>query len=1478
MSSQFRTSTFRQLSRVLPLLGMALAMPAWAQITAPALVLTDGTNTVTVDATGTVTMSPANCCASVSVALSAGSISWSGTIGNFTVVNANGRTKPFAGLEAAPTIDLGVGSVTTGAAGGTLTITWGDVGFTGAGAMTLSENTTIYGGTVGYQGFIDGTNTLFGQGTAVGSFSSISSSGSMTTTGPGVGAQPYSLTVIDTINLTPGAFYTSDSQVLGTNYPPLVISCPTASSVLGKAYNSAFTVTGGVPPYAYSLSGTLPPGLTFNSSTGSISGTDSAATGTYNFNGTVTDSVGTTDVTDAPGCSIAVTPQTPLSVACPVGTGEVGAAYISSLVATGGVPGYTFSTNPAVFIPGLSLNPATGAISGSPSSSGPFSFTAQVTDSNGNTAANTATANCTATVTPPPVVNCATTGPATTGEVGALFTTPALSGTGGTTPYTFSLVGSPLPGGISSINSSTGVVSGTPTSTGSFNVSMKDAKNVTASNSCPYTVIAAPTVTCAAVTSGEVGAAFNAPSLTVTGGTAPYVFAIASGSLPAGLTLNTATGAITGTPTAAGTFSLKVTDADGVVVTVSCPYTIVSAPVLSCSAFSGEVSQPITSAPPTVTGGTAPFTYSVASGSIPAGLSLNTSTGVISGTPTASGSFTIKVTDANGVSATGTCPFSVAAAPSITCAATNTGTQGVAFNGPALTVTGGIAPYTFSIGGTLPAGLTLNTSTGAVTGTPTATGTFTIVATDSKGASTSSCLVNINPPANVNPTISAKCASTTAQAGVPYSSSIAVTGGSGSYTFAVIAGSLPSGLTLNTSTGAITGTPNMAGTAGFSIQVTDTVSKATTIASCATSCGVTITTPSVTYVPLTSYYNVWAAWTDGTSPQHGGLDAYWGGWSLSANAVPIAGGAAPLNTFLTPNAPNAVSSVTIPLNGNATSLTILATAQYGAQQNQPFTVTYTDGSSQTFYQSLSDWGSYQGFAGESVWESFPYRLTPQGQQQAGPWDIYQYTFTLNSAKSLKSITLPNNSCVDVFRISTSTISSTVNLSSYYNAYGVVSTGNTPANGGLDGHGWGLDGDVDPTFCGQQLKSICPKDVPNVVQAKGQAITLTGSATSITFLALSACGTQMNQSFVVTYTDGTTTTFTTNIDGSSTYSGHPGESCWGAYSSGSSSTGTKIGQYTFTVNPAKTLKSITLPNNQCVDILQLQIANASTTVGNCSIVVAAAPPTVTCGSCSGSTATVTVGQCYSSKLSTSNGSAPYTFKITSGSLPAGLTLNSTTGAISGTPTQPGTFTFTTTVTDSKGATATATCTIVVQPIPLNVQCGSCQTNTNVQVGETYSSSLKVSGGSGSYTFKVVAGALPPGLTLNASNGAITGKVTQAGNWYFQTQVTDNWGNSGTATCNINVVNPIHLDPGTCTQQNVGKCGQTYKAQPNCSGGTGGYKYSLCKGYQLPWGLNLDPDTGIISGKPNLPCNQTVKVQVCDSVGHVTTADCAINATK
>jgi choice-of-anchor A domain-containing protein len=158
---------------------------------------------------------------------------------------------------------------------------------------------------------------------------------------------------------------------------------------------------------------------------------------------------------------------------------------------------------------------------------------------------------------------------------------------------------------------------------------------------------------------------------------------------------------------------------------------------------SGEVGVAFNSGAMTVTGGSAPYTFSV-SGTLPAGLSLNALTGAVTGTPTASGSFSIKVTDKNGITATGTCAITIVAGPSLSCSSVTSGEVGVAFNSGAMTVTGGSAPYTFSVSGTLPAGLSLNASTGAVTGTPTAAGSFSIKVTDAKGAIiTSNCTITI---------------------------------------------------------------------------------------------------------------------------------------------------------------------------------------------------------------------------------------------------------------------------------------------------------------------------------------------------------------------------------------------------------------------------------------------------------------------------------------------------------------------------------------------------------------------------------------------------------------------------------------------------------------------------------------------------------------------------------------------------------------
>ncbi len=302
------------------------------------------------------------------------------------------------------------------------------------------------------------------------------------------------------------------------------------------------------------------------------------------------------------------------------------------------------------------------------------------------------------------------------GEVGAAFNSPAMAPSGGTAPFVFSVASGTLPASLTLNALDSAPFTGTPNTAGTFIIQVKDANGFVAVSSCPFTIAVATSLVCPAVTAFPVGLPLNSPPMAVSGNSAPYTFSLASGTLPAGLTLSASTGAISGTPTTTGTFNVQVTDANGVVAASSCPFTVVSGPSFTCPAVgSGEVGVALNSPAITVTGGTSPYTFSVGNPTLPAGLTLNASTsGAITGTPTTTGTFTLLVRDANGFLAAGSCPFTIVATPSLTCPAVSSGGVGVALNSPAITVTGGTAPYTFSLAsGTLPAGLTLNTSTGA---------------------------------------------------------------------------------------------------------------------------------------------------------------------------------------------------------------------------------------------------------------------------------------------------------------------------------------------------------------------------------------------------------------------------------------------------------------------------------------------------------------------------------------------------------------------------------------------------------------------------------------------------------------------------------------------------------------------------------------------------------------------------------------------
>ena len=221
--------------------------------------------------------------------------------------------------------------------------------------------------------------------------------------------------------------------------------------------------------------------------------------------------------------------------------------------------------------------------------------------------------------------------------------------------------------------------------------------------------------------------------------------------------------------------------------------------------------------------GTPPFTFAVASGALPAGLSLNTSSGQISGTPSAAGAYSVTISATNSVGTmtktyTGTVT-SGALSPTVQTTSLNTLTQGTAFTQTLAVV--GTSPITWTVSaGTLPAGLSLNSSNGTISGTPTGSGsyTFAVTATNTAGSDDQTFTGTIGSSGSA-PDITTTTL-TSLQVGSAFSQTLSRTG-STPITWGVTSGALPSGLAINSSSGVISGTPTTAGSYSFTVTATN---------------------------------------------------------------------------------------------------------------------------------------------------------------------------------------------------------------------------------------------------------------------------------------------------------------------------------------------------------------------------------------------------------------------------------------------------------------------------------------------------------------------------------------------------------------------------------------------------------------------------------------------------------------------------------
>jgi hypothetical protein len=422
------------------------------------------------------------------------------------------------------------------------------------------------------------------------------------------------------------------------------------TAVVGMPYSQTLTATGGTMPYTWSVrGGRLPAGLTL-SPAGVISGTPLTTGGGSLLLFEVTDSSNPEETATA-------SLEFPYFLEITTGSltnGVVGEAYFQSLLATGGTPPYTWQLTSGTLPPGLTLHPTAGSITGTPTSPvSATSLTFTVTDSNSPPQSTAATFKLTVTA---PSFSITTTA-LPNGVVGVPYA-QTLAAIGGTTPYTWHLTAGTLPPGLN-LNSATGAISGTPTSGVTatpltFMVTDSSAVAQTASKSLTLTVIPQLTTAPRVSFNCNVGSACSI-TLTATGGVTPYSWQLTSGTLPSGLTLNSATGAISGTLTstlAATPFTFQVTDSgtpqqsamSTVTISASNMVLQIQTTALALGTTGAPYSQTLSA-----TGGTAPYAWSVKSGRLPAGITLNALTGLISGTPSSPTSefLTFQVTDSS---------------------------------------------------------------------------------------------------------------------------------------------------------------------------------------------------------------------------------------------------------------------------------------------------------------------------------------------------------------------------------------------------------------------------------------------------------------------------------------------------------------------------------------------------------------------------------------------------------------------------------------------------------------------------------------------------------------------------------------------------------------------------------------------------------------------------------------------------------------